>query len=273
MSELCVLVEVQDVTQCRDIVFVICTASSVILRYSVKTHQRLTDIVVVVHDDPVEFEYPDDSRWLEKASDIAACEQTGHVYIVDVDRTIWRVSTDGADIRIWLHWPWNGAFEPYAVSVTSGRLLVTQCYWPSLRQYDADGNKLRDVVLVGYMYAYHAEESPTGTYIVSHYNHNLDQFQVSEVDARTGGEMNSVDENSGSRLSFDVAVDSRGNILLADSDSCHVLLYDAHFLLRRVIVDEHQLNYKQPLRLSFREQSGQLLVVVEDRVALFEVYE
>jgi len=260
------------VTQCRGIVFVICTASSVILRYSVKTHQRLTDIVVVVHDDPVEFEYPDDSRWLEKASDIAACEQTGHVYIVDVDRTIWRVSTDGADIRIWLHWPWNGAFEPDAVSVTSGRLLVTQCYRPSLRQYDADGNELRSVGLK-YMDAYHAEESPTGTYIVSHYNQHLGQFQVSEVDARSGGQLNSVDENRGSRLSFDIAVDSRGNILLADRDNCRILLYDAHFLLRQVLVDEHQLNYKQPRRLSFREQSGQLLVVVEERVVLFEVYE
>jgi len=78
---------------------------------------------------------------------------------------------------------------------------------------------------------------------------------------------------SSSRLSFDVAVDSRGNILLADRDNCRVLLFDARLMLCRVLVDEHQLNYKQPLRLSFREHSGQLLVVVEDRVALFDVYE
>jgi len=258
------------VTQCRDIVFVICTASSVILRYSVKTHQRLTDIVVVVHDDPVDFEYPDDSRWLEKPSDIAACEQTGHVYIVDVERTIWRVSTDGADIRVWLHWPRNDTFEACSVSVTSGRLLVAEDWPSSLRQFDADGNELRRVRnLSDQVDVCHAVESPTGTYIVSHYFHNQNEFLLSELDAR-GEHLKAVNS---SRLSFDIAVDSRGNIMLADRDSCSILLFDARLMLRRVLVDKHQLNYKQPLCLSFREQSGQLLVVVEDCVVLFEVYE
>jgi len=35
------------------------------------------------------------------------------------------VSEDGTDIRGWLGWTSNDAFEPWAVSVTAGRLLLT----------------------------------------------------------------------------------------------------------------------------------------------------
>ena len=70
---------------------------------------------------------------------------------------------------------------------------------------------------------------------------------------------------SGSRLLLlgwtpHVAIDSRGNIFLADTRNHRILLLDAHLSLRRVIIDEHQLNYKRPVRLCYREQSGQLLV-------------
>ena len=37
-------------------------------------------------------------------------------------------------------------------------------------------------------------------------------------------------------------------------------------------VDEHQLNYKQPLRLCYKEQSGQLMIgFYEGVVAVFDV--
>jgi len=38
------------------------------------------------------------------------------------------------------------------------------------------------------------------------------------------------------------------------------LLLDAQLALRRVIIDEHELNYKPPWRLCYKEQSGQLMV-------------
>ena len=101
----------------------------------------------------------------------------------------------------------------------------------------------------------------------------MEQYQVSEVN--TGGEV--LRQFTCSRLSSlgwpeHVAVDSHGNIFVADSDNHRILLLGAHLTLRRVIIDEHQLNYKQPCSLCYREQSGQLLVGLdEDSVSVFDV--
>ena len=140
-------------------------------------------------------------------------------------------------------------------------------------QFEADGNELRRVHLPNYMDPLHAVESPTTTFIVSHSNTQLKQDQVSEVN--TGGEV--LRQFPGSRLSSvgwppHIAVDSHGNIFVADYDNRRILLLDAHLTLRRVIIDEHQLNYKAPRHLFYREQSGQLLVgFVEGGLSVFDV--
>ena len=69
-----------------------------------------------------------------------------------------------------------------------------------------------------------------------------------------------------------VAIDSHGNIFVVDCHNRCILLVDAHLSLRRVIIDEHQLN-KSPLRLCYREQSGQLSVGFRypGGVAVFDV--
>jgi len=116
----------------------------------------------------------------------------------------------------------------------------------------------------------HAVESPSGTFIVSHSNKQLDQYQVSEVN--TAGQV--LRQFSGSLGEPQrIAADSRGNIIVADRDYRHILLLDAKLALRRVIMDERQLNYKQPLRLCYMEQSGQLLVgfFYSKGVAVFDV--
>jgi len=144
-----------------------------------------------------------------------------------------------------------------------------------LRQFDAVGDELRRVDLPDDMDQDHAVESLTGTFIVSHRNTQLKQFQVSEVN--TGGQV--LRQFSGSRLiplgyTPHVAVDSQGiNIFVADGDTRRILLLDSQLALRRVIIDEHQLNYKRPRRLCYIEHSGQLLVgFVEDSVvAVFDV--
>jgi len=142
-------------------------------------------------------------------------------------------------------------------------------------QLDEAGGELRRVPLPEHMQPLHAMESPTKTFIVSHENIELKprQWQVSEVN--TEGQV--LRQFSGSRLSplgrtLHIAVDSQGNIFVADRDNRRILLLDAQLALRRVIIDEHQLNDKSPYCLCYKEQSGQLMVGFwEGGVAVFDV--
>jgi len=257
VSVLCVVDHVTGVTQLHDVVYIVCHKTSTILRFNATTHQQLTDIVV---------------KDLRSPWDIVACERTSQVYVADYRECIWRVSSDGEDTKRFLPKSPSDTFTPYTLSVTSTRLLVTSYDAPQLIQFDAVGDELRRVQLPDDMTPRHAVESPTGTFIVSHYNKQLDQYQVSEVN--TGGEV--LRQFSRSLLPSlghtpHVAVDSHGNILVADEYNRRILLLDAQLRLRRVVVDRHQLD-KSPGRLCYKEQSGQLLVGLSGGdVAVFDV--
>jgi len=264
---LCVVDNVEGMTQLHDVVYVVFVESSrlkeqdkcddtapkeitvdstAILMFNATTRQLLRDI---------------DVTNLKELHDIVACEQTFQLYIA-ASGGVWRMSANGADIQHWLPRSPDRTFLPQTLSVTSTRLLVTSRYGP-LRQFDAVGDELRRVRLPFDMKTYHAMESPTGTFIVSLYNEQLKQGQVAEVS--TGGKV--LRQFSGSPLSPllyvdppHIAVDSHGNIFVADGDNRRILLLDAQLSLRRVIIDEHQLSHA-PRPLCYREQSGQLLVV------------
>ena len=256
-------IAVKGVAQLRNIVYVVCFGFSSIRRFNAVTHQRLKDIIVK------DFKSP----W-----DVVACEQTCQVYVADWQDCVWRVSADGADVKRW--WPKSSSdtFTPYSLSVMSTRLLVTSYDTNQLIHLDAVGDELRRVQLQDDMELHHAVETPAGTFIVSHNNPQLNQCQVSEVN--TDAEV--LRQFSGLRLRTflslptvnfppHVAVDSRGNIFVADRYYRRILLLDAQLTLRRVIIDDDQLNYKPPCRMCYREQSGQLLVGCADRVAVFDV--
>jgi len=120
------------------------------------------------------------------------------------------------------------------------------------------------------MYPLHAVESPSGTYIVGHGNPQLGQDQVSEVNTE-GQVLRQCSGSLGEPLH--IAADSRGNIIVADWKYRRILLLDAKLALRRIIIDEHQLNYRELRRLCYMEQTGQLLVVFfgSNSVAVFDV--
>jgi len=226
------------VTQLRDTIYVVLGVVPVIwIINAKKTKQSYSTIIFN------DFQWP---------HDIVACERTSQVYVAGWSGCIWRVSSDGKDIRRWL-WVAPGRCS---LSVTSTRLLVTSRGLPQLIQFDAGGDELRRVQLPDDMRPRHAVESPTGTFIVSDYNR-----QVGEVN--TGGEV--LRQFSGSHLpSLDfnshIAIDSRGNIFVADRDNHRIVLLDAHLTLRGVIIDEHQLNNMRPECLCYVKQSKQLLV-------------
>jgi len=252
--------DVWGVTQLHDVVYMVCALSSTIRRFNATTHQRLTDINV---------------KDLRAPVDIAACEQTSHVYVTDNTECVWRVSSSDEDMKRWWTQTPSDTLAPWTLSVTSSRVLVTSRDTKQLMQLDEAGEELRRVQLPEYMYPDHAVESPSATFIVSHENTQLnDQPQVSEVN--TEGQV--LRQFSGSRLSplylglAHIAVDSRGNIFVANEGKRRILLLDAQLALRRVIIDEHQLNYKPPRRLCYNEQSGQLMVGLwEGGVAVFDV--
>ena len=227
--------EVSGVTQLDDIVYFVCQTSSTIARFDATTHERLPDISVTGMSRP----------W-----DIAACARPARLYVTDSGECVWRVS--GADTERWLIQSPSDPFRPRALSLTSSRLLVTPFIESQLRQFDAaGGDELRRVGLPDYMSPYHAVESPTGTFIVGYNNRQLNQCQVSEVN--TEGQV--LRQFSGSSLGcpIRVAVDRQGNIFVADSAMHHILLLDAQLALRRVIIDERQLNDRRPRRLCYLE--------------------
>jgi len=238
----------------HDVVYIICRHSSAVRRFSTITHQRLSDIVV---------------KGLRKPWDIAGCNVTSQIYIADNWDCIWRVSSDGVGTKHWLSKLPSDKISQWSLSLTSSRLLVTSRFPHQLIQFDAEvGDKLRCIPLPDYMSPYHAVESLTRTFIVSHRNTQLNEDHISEVS--TEGQV--LRQFSGSvDWAQHVAVDSCGNIFIADSGNGRVLLLDAQLALRRVIIDKHQLNHNKPWRLFYTEQSGQLLVVLDYSVAMFDV--
>jgi len=271
----------QCVTQLHDVVYIVantCCSSALLWRFHTPTHQQLTMITLPVRS----------------ATDIAACERTSQLYIAfnvyrhakkgrtstEVsEHRVCRVSEDSADIQDWLTQPMT--YNIHTLSVTSARLLLTTRW--QLLQLDAEGNEIRRVCLPEDVDSHHATESPNGTFIVFHRIRQADgksglpesQWQVSEVNT----ESQVLRHFTSSRLlpigcGEHMAVDSQGNVLVID-DNC-ILLLDARLALRRVIIDEQQLNLgdEEPYGLWYVEQLGRLFVkfgITMRRIAVFDM--
>lgn len=246
--------EVESVTHLHGVVYVLCTRSSTILRFNSVTHASLTDI---------------DISGFMSPHDVAACERTSHLYVADFE-CVWRVSADGGTVQRWL--PRLGTMKPWTVSVTSARLLVTSPETKQLLQFDAAGDELRRIQLPRHILPRHAVESHAGTFVVSCSDTELDRDMVSEVSY--DGQL--IRQFSGCQLPSLrwpnlLDIDSRGKIFLADTYNGRILLLDAQLGLRRVIVDEHQLNDKPMRGLCYVEQTGHLLVAFRNSIAVFDL--
>jgi len=235
------------VTQLHDIVYVVCWKSSTIHRYNATTHERLTGINITD---------------LREPQDIAACQQTSQLYVTDwgvEEACVWQVSSDHEDIKCcWTRSP-SDKFIPWKLSVTSSHMLMTSCNTRQLMQLDAGCNELQRVQLPDDMQPRHAVESLIGTFVISHKNTQLMQWQVSEVNTE-GRVLRQFSPGPSLGWPAHIAVDSQQNIFVTDRDNHRILLLDAHLALRRVIIDENQFNNKEPRRLCYNEQSAQLMV-------------
>jgi len=157
-------------------------------------------------------------------------------------------------------WHWLRALRPFPILAVFavGELGSTTCNVP--RQTGAvwrrrEGTKTRQALSL------HDDASScsgvtNGTFVVSQSIH------ISEVDTgvQVLRELTSLPAEPFGYIHH-IVVDSRGNVIVADSVNCCVLVLDPHLSSRRVIIDQHQLNNEQTGRLCYEEQSGQLLVV------------
>ena len=257
-------------TQLHDVVYIVCEVCCMpitIWRFNTTTRQQLP----AVRPTPP----------LRAVTDIAACELTSQLYLsyktfightYDSHR-VCRVSEDGSDVRDLLTLTISSN-RLFSLSVTSGRILVTST--EHLFQLDSGGHEIRRVPLPKDMVTCHAVESPNETFIVNHCIRQVEfesQWQIIEVN--TTGQV--LRHFTGSRLlpigyGEHIGVDSHGNIFVADYNC--ILLLDAQLALRRVIVDEHQLNGLQPKNVSYAIESGQLFVPLDRilrSIAVFDV--
>ena len=249
------------VTQLQDVVYIACGKVPRIVRFNATTHERLRDICM-------DFSTGD-------VRDIVACKQTFELYVAEkgiVDScfsaVIWRVSTHGT---MWVREVvsgWNSS-KPFLLSVTKTGILVTSEKY--LRQLDTVSDETQRIVdLPSYMVAHHAVESPTGTFIVSHVNLPLKQDQISEVNT----ECQVLRQFSSSHSCLErIAIDLQGKIFVADPGGHRILLLNGQLALRRVVIDERQLNNRKLQHLCYVEESGQLLVGLDfhGHVAVFDV--
>ena len=242
------------VARLHDVVYVFCRQPLIrIYGYNARTRKRLphiTNLDVIL-------------PW-----DVAACQQTSHLYVTDCrEPCVWRVSPTGVPTRWWTRSRSDG-FRPFTLSVTSSRVLVTSQLGNQLMQLNAGGHQLRRVRLPQHMIPHHAIESRTGTFIVSHHNAQ----QLSEVD-REGRTLCQFSRGPSLGWPIHIAIDSEGNLFVADSDNRRILLLDPQLALRRVIIDKDQLNNGQPRRLCYNQQSAQLMVLLLDgrSVTVFDV--
>jgi len=245
---------VMGVTRLHNIVYIVCEKLSKIRRFNATaSHERLTDINVPGMKDP---------------KDITACEETSHLYVIDSE-CVWRMSAEGTDIESWLETPLPGRqFNPHTLSVTASRLLVTSYAPNKLMQFDANGVEQRCVSLPEGTAPYHAVESPAGKLVVVHSNTQQKEWQVSELDGE-GRVLHHFSESL--NWPDHIAVDSRGNIFVADTRNRRILLLDAQLTVCRAIINEDLLNGEEPRRLCYMKESGQLLVGLDNSVSVFEV--
>ena len=255
-------------TQLHDVVYIVCCSCcgpASLWRFNTTTRQQLPAI----------------SLPMRAVTDIAACELTSQLYLSYIkfiddkydSHRVCRVSEDDSNVRdLWTLTISSNRW--FSLSVTSGRILVTST--ERLFQLDSGGHEIRRVPLPKDMDTCHAVESPNETFVVNHRIRQVkgeSQWQIIEVN--TTGQV--LRHFTGSRLlpvgyGEHIGVDSHGNIFVADY-SC-ILLLDSQLALRRVIVDEHQLNDRQPNRVSYAEETGQLFVGLDRckrSIAVFDV--
>ena len=163
--------QLSGVTQLGDVVYVVCTRSSII--------KTFTDTLSPLADIHVEGMY--------NPTDIVVSRDDRQLYLADWPCSIWRVLVD--DQSSYVKWLTDDIFDSHSfrvdkLSVTSQSLLVTSSqYPPHLREYSTTDKRLLRVVRMPRYVAelYHGVKTTRGTFLICHHGAPLNRHAVSEL--------------------------------------------------------------------------------------------
>ena len=241
-----------------------------VVEISSRRSERLKDIVV---------------ENMIRPTDIVGCNETMQLFVADRGggrHVIWRIDLKRGDQMI-SEFMQTQDYMPWTLSLSRGRrLIVTPWRDQSLLLYDVvDGRLLERIQLPGFMFPHHAIETKRGTFIVCHsgvrrsdegeWIEDEDHDGVSEVD-REGHVIRSFGGRRGKgqhqvNLGYDghMAIDSVGQVLVADSGNDRILLLSEELKFDRILLHKKRGDFNsRPNRLYYDEQNKRSIVGLND---------
>lgn len=197
---------------------------------------------------------------------LAACPVSQCIYINDMqERCIFRVNCPSSERLEHAKKFIVTDYAPYALSVQSGRLLVTPFGCVALYVYGGgSGNEVRRVPVPDHMAVRHAVETPTGTYVICNEANQASSQGSHPAVAELDAEGRVLRRYEGPRsvrvdLPWSLTVDGGGRILVAERFNSQVLHLNCNLQLNNVLVS---LTDGQPYRIAHCKDSGLLSVSI-----------
>ena len=213
------------------------------------------DVISVYSVDGLEPMYVIKVGGLQLPNDLVCCCQSRQLYVADLTHCVWRVSVNGDRVKKWI--PSRRAPEdinPLSLSVTSRQVLVTSYDGDVLSLYSGEGRLVSRITLPRLSKARHAVRTSNGTFVVCR---TLPWHDVIEVDLSGHViRVNKAELNWPRRL----ALCGNGDVMVVDSGSSRVMLLTDQLTLKRILLSGEEEGLKNPWRLSYTPDTGQLVV-------------
>lgn len=210
-------------------------------------------------------------RGMQWPRDMVSCEASCRLFVVDnhpQNSCIWQIDmTSGVPVTArWI----TMDYEPWKLSGTSSRLVVTPWRGEALYVYGGRGELLQTVPMAPFSAARHGVETSLGTFIVGHFDgpeaeeqhDRVSEFQVDGHVTRALGHRRGSGPNQLSDP-YHLALDARDRVLVADYNNQRVLLLNRQLQFAVVLLRKRpQVLEGEPRRLCYVRRDSQLLVAM-----------
>ena len=231
-------------------IYIVCVGIRAAIVYEDKSpYTRLNNI-------ELNMEYP----W-----DIAACKSHNRLYISDkTGHCLWMCAvkkTGDYEVRKWIQ---TETGQDNTISVTNeGNVLMLNPTW--LNVYNPKGSQINSIRLPREIQQpQHAVATLRGTYFVSHGIFPESQHRISEISPEGYVLRSFGDRNGNGKGQLDwplyTVIDSEDRLFVSDFYNQRIILLDSQLRLRRVILTREENKIASVLRISYDNQSGNLLL-------------